>query len=142
VLEGSFLQSAGVTFFVPGMIDKLGGTATFNADTLLALVPGAVGSGDLVTLSFHATATGISAVTLSNVVLLDSELNDIAFIARSGSVAVASVPEAVLLRCWYSSFSVVGWLSGPGIECVNVFLPCCVLGLAAVRGSVLSTCWL
>ena len=77
---------AGNTFFIPGTIDNVGGTATFTADTLLGPGPGAAGNGTLATFSFEAVAAESSAVGLSNIVLLDSNLNGIAFTSTEGSV--------------------------------------------------------
>src|SRR5438270_2245507 len=40
VTEGSFLSTAGPTFFLPGAVDNLFGTITFNADSLLGAISG------------------------------------------------------------------------------------------------------
>ena len=94
IVEGSFLPSAGPTFFIPGTIDNVDGTATFNADTIVGVIPGAAGSGTLATFNFEATGNGTSALALSNIVLLDSSLDDISFSAAGGAVEVGSaVPE-------------------------------------------------
>lgn len=92
--EGSFLPSVGPTLFFPGAIDNTLGTAILTADTLLGAIPGAAGDGVLATLHFQAVATGLSALTLSNVVLLESDLSDISFTMLPGQVSVVSaVPE-------------------------------------------------
>lgn len=94
VTEGSFLPTAGPTFFIPGTIDNTAGTAAFNADTLIGAVPGAAGDGTLATLDFQAVSNGASTVTLSNIILLDSNLNDISFTSSGGDMVVGSaVPE-------------------------------------------------
>jgi general secretion pathway protein D len=95
ISEGSFLSSAGSTIFSPGTIDNTAGTATTTADTLTGLGPGASGSGTLADFTFQAIATGTSALTLSGVILLDSNLDDIPFTTSNGSVTVgnAVVPE-------------------------------------------------
>src|ERR1017187_9500590 len=41
ISEGSFLPSAGSTFFIPGDIDNIGGDAISNADTLVGDIAGA-----------------------------------------------------------------------------------------------------
>jgi hypothetical protein len=95
--EGSFLGTAGSTFFIPGTIDNVLGSATFTADSLLGPGPGAVGSGTLATFNFQAVAGDITALDLANVVLLNSNLNDIGFMTAGGTVtvqsAVAAAPE-------------------------------------------------
>src|SRR3954470_5892271 len=58
ISEGPFLPSAGGTFFLPGTIDNVAGTATFISDSLLGPVPGASGSGDLVFLKFVTACAG------------------------------------------------------------------------------------
>jgi hypothetical protein len=96
--EGPFLATAGNTFFIPGTIDNVSGDATFTADTLLGPGPGAAGSGTLATLDFQAIASGTSALSLANVILLDSNLNNLAFTTSDGSITVSApvtgtVPE-------------------------------------------------
>jgi hypothetical protein len=104
IFEGSFLLSAGPTFFLPGTIDNTLGIATFTADTLIGAIPGAAGTGTLATLNFEAVTGGISALDLSNVILLDSNLNDISFTAQSGQASVVSaVPEPSSL--WLLAFA-------------------------------------
>ena len=94
VSEGSFLTSAGTTFFLPGSIDNIGGTITFNADSLVGAIPGASGAGILATLSFTSLATGSSAVGLFNVSAFDSFLEGIVLSTPAGSnVTVSGVPE-------------------------------------------------
>jgi hypothetical protein len=94
ISEGSFLPTAGTTFFIPGTIDNTAGTATATADTLIGAIPGATGSGDLADFEFEALALGTTALTLANVSLLDSSLNPIAFSTTNGQVMVSStVPE-------------------------------------------------
>lgn len=96
--EGPFLATAGSTFFIPGTIDNVAGDATFTADSLLGPGPGAAGTGTLATLDFQAIGTGTSALSLANVILLDSNLNNIDFTSTDGSVTVSAavtlgVPE-------------------------------------------------
>src|ERR1022692_186149 len=94
IMEGAFLPSAGQTFFIPGTLDNTLGTATFTADTLIGAIPGAAGAGSLAVFDFEAVAGGVSTLTLSNIILLDSNLNDISFTEQSGQVSVGSaVPE-------------------------------------------------
>lgn len=93
ITEGSFLSSAGFTFFVPGLIDNSTGTISFTANTILGPGPGVSGSGTLAWMDFTAIGAGASSVTLSNVLLLDANLSPIDFTTAIGTVAVAAVPE-------------------------------------------------
>jgi hypothetical protein len=92
VSEGAFLPQGGSTLFVPGFIDNVGGSATFNIDTLLGTIPGVNGSGVLLEFDFQALAAGTSSLSLSNILLQDSSPagNDIDFSATDGSVTVES----------------------------------------------------
>ncbi|MBK9169470.1 MAG: hypothetical protein IPM24_18685 [Bryobacterales bacterium] len=94
VSPGQFL-SGGVGF-LPGEIDNVAGTVVFTADTLSGPDPGVSGSGTLASIQFTGLAPGVSALVLSNVILLDSNLADIELDAvNGGSVRVgdATVPE-------------------------------------------------
>jgi hypothetical protein len=87
--EGSFLASGGsASFFLPGAIDNVTGSATFNADTLFSLVPGVTGDGTLVQFDFMALATGTSPLTISNVLLQNSGAFLLASTEIPGSVTV------------------------------------------------------
>jgi len=95
VTEGPFLASGGTTAFVPGAIDNVAGTITVTVDALIGMVPGVNGDGTLATLEFTALAPGTSAVSLSNIILLDSSFGTIDSSNLDGSVTVTatSVPE-------------------------------------------------
>ncbi len=97
ITEGSFLPGGGETFFIPGTIDNTAGTLTFTADTLLSAVSGASGSGTLATVNFLAVAPGSSSITLSNVMLLDSNLIDISATTANGNATIIPEPAAALL---------------------------------------------
>ncbi len=106
VNEGPFLPSAGSTFYISGTIDNTGGSATLTADTLIGPIPGASGAGNLAIFDFQAIGAGTSPITLSNVSLVDSALNDIPSISTNGAVVVSTsaVPEPatfpiILLAC-------------------------------------------
>ena len=94
VSEGSFLPSVGTTFFLPGSIDSSSGTASFVSDTLLGTGPGASGSGDLVELTFTVLSSGVSPLTLSNVILLDSVGADLPAVVVPGNL---TAPEPGML---------------------------------------------
>ena len=100
VLEEGFLPSGGSTLFVPGTIDNTVGDATLNADTLLGAVAGANGSGTLLEFQFSALSPGVSPFAISNVILLDSNLNSITNTITEGSITVTpggAVPEPATL---------------------------------------------
>ena len=93
VSEGAFLPSGGTTFFIAGTIDNVGGTIAFNADSLIGAIPGVTGSGTLATVEFSALGGGSSQVDISNVTLLDLNLDTIAADTVGGVVNVSAVPE-------------------------------------------------
>lgn len=92
VTEGSVFSSVGV-FFSPGIIDNAAGTITFIGDSLSGPGPGISIDGTLAQILFNAIGPGSSSIDLSNIILLDSNLNDITAGSVSGSVNVAGVPE-------------------------------------------------
>jgi general secretion pathway protein D len=98
IVEGSFLASAGDTFFLPGTIDNIAGTVALTANALIGMIPGATGGGTLARLNFTAKSTGTSIVDLSNLLLVgvmaDSSLSEIPGTTQGTTVTVAStVPE-------------------------------------------------
>jgi hypothetical protein len=88
VSEGSFLPAGGTTAFVPGTIDNIGGEISVTADSLVGAVPGVSGDGVLATLHFASFATGTSDISLSNIILLDSNLGTIDSTSANGSVTI------------------------------------------------------
>jgi Cohesin domain/PEP-CTERM motif len=97
VTEGPFLPTGGPTSFFEGFIDNANGEITFTADTLLGAIPGVTGSGTLVTATFAALAPGISGITPSNVILLDSSLVTVPASVEDATVSVVPAPATVLL---------------------------------------------
>lgn len=96
--EGPFLATGGSTFFIPGVIDNAAGTITFNSNTLIGAVLGVNGNGILATLDFTAIGAGTTPLTLSNELLLDSQLNLIQNVTTtSGSVTAVPEPSTALL---------------------------------------------
>jgi Cohesin domain/PEP-CTERM motif len=92
--EGSFLSSAGTTFFSGGDIDNGAGSISFVLGTLLGLIEGVSGSGDLATFSFGVTQPGLASFRLSDAFLLDSNGAEITAEIRD---LVAAVPEPASL---------------------------------------------
>lgn len=98
IAEGAFLPGGGATLFIDGTIDNTGGTITDTGGVLNGGVIGVDGSGVLATVTFRALATGSSAISLFNPILLDSNLADIAADAlAAGSVTVDPGPNGVPL---------------------------------------------
>src|ERR1017187_509784 len=81
ITEGAFLPTGGPTFFLPGTIDNVFGSITFNGDTLLGPVSGVSGSGMLAIATFQAIGNGVSAIAFDNLFFLDS---------TGGSIAVTA----------------------------------------------------
>jgi hypothetical protein len=94
VTEGALFSSIGV-FFSPGFIDNTTGTITFIGDSLSGPGPGVSTDGTLATMTFNSIGAGSGSLTLSNVILLDSNLADIAVTATGTTVTVvdSSSPE-------------------------------------------------
>ena len=88
VREGSLLPGAGATSFVPGLIDNVLGTVTITGSTLLGAIDGVSGEGVLALIELKALTVGITSITLSNLVLLDSTLTEITADTIAGSVTV------------------------------------------------------
>ena len=93
VTEGTFLGAGGVTLFIPGSIDNIGGSISFVADSLIGPVSGVSGSGVLASLSFQALTQGTSPLVLSSPILLDSQSFMIEAGTGNGVVNIAAVPE-------------------------------------------------
>ena len=94
VSQGTLFGGSGG--FFSGIVDNAGGSLSFVLDTLTGPVPGISGDGTLASVTFMALATGVSQLTLTNVILLESNLEDIDFSSHDGSVtvnAVTGVPE-------------------------------------------------
>jgi Cohesin domain/PEP-CTERM motif len=95
--EGAFLPSAGATIFDGGTVNNTVGTVTLAFGTLTGAVPGASGSGVLASLNFNVIAAGISALTFSDVILLNSNLDTITAQISNGSVTAVPEPASYAL---------------------------------------------
>lgn len=90
ITSGSFLGTAGTPGFdyvpgdVPGMID-------YVFDTLSGTGAGASGTGTLFTIHFNTLAAGNAFLGFDNLALFDSVLEDIAFTATGGTLAILPV---------------------------------------------------
>jgi hypothetical protein len=97
VTEGAFLPSGGLTYFVPGSIGS--GSFSSSGDALFG-PSGASGSGTLLQFDFKAIAAGTSPLTLSNILLLDTNFNLLNKTAVDGSVTITpaiSTPESSVI---------------------------------------------
>jgi hypothetical protein len=107
VTEEGFLPSGGTTFFVPGTIDNGLGSFYSNGDVLIGNIPGVDGMGTLLQFDFKAIAAGTSALTLTNIFLLDPNFNLLNESSMDGSVTVnrvISTPESSVLVFLTSAF--------------------------------------
>jgi uncharacterized protein (TIGR03437 family) len=92
ISEGMLLPGKGTTVFVPGSINNARGVVTANAETLLGMISGASGGGTLAVVTFTALTPGTSALSLQNLILLNSKLSNItaAVGIQNGSVSVVN----------------------------------------------------
>ncbi len=91
--EGAFLMQGGSTFFDAGTIDNGAGQISFAFDTLISSVAGVSGSGILAHFDFNSLIAGSPDFSFSDVLFLDSALNDIAVTVG----ATGRVPEPATL---------------------------------------------
>jgi Cohesin domain/PEP-CTERM motif len=97
VTEGAFLATGGTTFFSAGTINNTAGTVTFTADSLLGALPGVSGNGVLTRFNFSVPSVGTSPITFSNVLLLNSQLVEMAAVINNGVVTAVPEPAPFLL---------------------------------------------
>jgi hypothetical protein len=108
ITEGSFLSGGGTTNFTAGDIDNTAGTISLTANTLQGLISGVSGPGILATIGFGPSGIGSSTVSLSNVLLLDSGLNEISASTGNGNVTVSSVPIPATVWLFGSALAGLG----------------------------------
>ncbi len=96
VTEGPFLATGGSTIFDGGTIDNTGGEVGFAFDTLISAVSGVSGGGVLANIDLAALTFGTSSLSLTDVLALDSALNEIAVTASPIALAVPE-PETMAL---------------------------------------------
>ena len=94
--EGAFLPNGGTTFFFGGA-DNGSGAITSIFDTLIGPDPGVSGGGILATFDFTAIGAGVSALTLANVLLINSGFTNIPFTTNVGSITSVPEPATLLL---------------------------------------------
>lgn len=87
---GDFL---GGTYNSLGTIDNAAGTVSYVFSSLLGSISGVSGTGILGSVSFQTIGAGNSAITFSDVLVLDSGGLDIATTVNTGNIEVSAVPE-------------------------------------------------
>ncbi|HTR48532.1 MAG TPA: cohesin domain-containing protein [Verrucomicrobiae bacterium] len=101
VSEGPLLPMGGPTSFIPGDIDNVGGTVTFNGDSLYGVPSGVSSDGTLFVFTFTAIGDGTSPITIvsGTEYLIDSQGDILGDTIDNGSVTVqtqassSNVPE-------------------------------------------------
>ncbi|TFW31037.1 cohesin domain-containing protein [Massilia horti] len=96
ITEGGFLATAGTTFGDTGEIDNATGTISFVFNTLIGALPGASGNGNLAHIIFETLGTGSAQLGFSDVMFLDSGMNDIAVTVQTTPLQITgatAVPE-------------------------------------------------
>ncbi len=109
--QGPFFPAAS-SIFIPAAIDNLAGTASFLSVTMVGLIPGVNGSGTMATIDFLAGSPGTSPVTITDAILLDSNLNLITTDITGSSIVVepiTGVPEPATAALLGASLA-LAWL--------------------------------
>lgn len=89
--NGGFLESDGNGLIAGGLLDNIAGMVSFTYGARIGAVPGVTGSGTLARYMFNVVGAGSSTLDFTDVVFLDSGLNDIA--VQYGPQVLAAVPE-------------------------------------------------
>ena len=97
VSEGAFLPTGGGTTFDDGTTNNTLGKVSLVADTLSGFVPGVTGGGVLASFTFNVIGAGTSVLSFSDLVFIDSTLEDISVFAQNGILQAVPEPQAVLL---------------------------------------------
>jgi hypothetical protein len=113
VTEGALFSGIGVSFS-PGFIDNTTGNITSVLDSLGGPGVGTNSAGTLAQINLKTLAVGSSGIELTNVILLDSSLNEIAFTANAANVTASRtvVPEPTTFSLVLVALSVVGLVAG------------------------------
>ena len=95
--EGALLATGGTTFFGAGTINNTVGSISFAFDSLIGALPGVNGNGVLAHINLNATGVGTSALTFSDVILLNSALADLTVQIQNRTLQVTAIPEPATL---------------------------------------------
>ncbi|MDB5948243.1 MAG: sorting protein [Massilia sp.] len=91
--EAQFLGTGGSTFYDGGGVDNGVGAISFIFDSLIGPVPGVSGNGVLAHYSFSVIGAGTGVLSFSDLMYLDSSLNDLEVQADSLTLESTAVPE-------------------------------------------------
>jgi hypothetical protein len=97
VTEGAFLATGGTTYFGGGSIDNTLGSISFINDALIGPGPGVNGGGILTRINFSVTSAGSSPLTFSDVLFLNSALDEVTVQATNRVLQAVPVPEPASL---------------------------------------------
>ncbi|WP_347279627.1 cohesin domain-containing protein [Plasticicumulans sp.] len=105
--EGPFLAGAGTTLFDGGAIDNAAGVISYAFGTLIGSLPGASGSGVLISFDFDAKglAGSAGAFQLINVIAVDSSIDTIDVAVQGSRV---SIPEPAALSLSVVALALLG----------------------------------
>ena len=100
VTDGTFLSDQGPTFSLPPSVDNAGGTVSGIVSTLEGEIPGAIGSGVLLSLQFTALVAGVGTINITFDpffdVLLNSQLIMLnAPVLEGATLTIAEAPAGV-----------------------------------------------
>jgi hypothetical protein len=90
--EGPFLQLGGSTLWVNGSIDNTNGVIHYHASSLTGTATGVSGNGTLGTITFKVRRFGRSTLHLTDVILLNSSLSEIADIVLQDYALRIKIP--------------------------------------------------
>ena len=108
--QGSFLTSLGTTSYSPGVIDNSAGKVNFAYSALFGPGPGASGTGILANMTFNAISVGSSALTFSDVLFLNANLDAIGLQVNNRSLTVSPIPEPTTALLLVAGLAGVGAL--------------------------------
>ena len=97
VTEGAFLPTAGVTLFDGGVVNNALGTVTLANGALTGPVPGANGGGILARINFSVIRAGVSSLSFSDVLLINSNLATLPVQVNNGLVTAVPEPASYAL---------------------------------------------
>lgn len=116
ITEGSFLPTAGTTYFIAGTPDS--GNVRFVADALVGPLPGANGTGVLARATLSTNSSGPIPIGIANVILLDSNLATLLATTSGATVTGGPVVSPVTFTPGRLSFEYQIGQSAPAVQTV------------------------
>jgi hypothetical protein len=89
--DGGFLGGSAHAYLDGGTVDNAGGLISYAFGSLYGDVPGISGSGSLARYTFNVIGGGSTSVSFTDVLFLNSGINDIA--VQYGAQVLTAVPE-------------------------------------------------